>query len=309
MVPFLILLLAGWSCSPSPSTQPAEKEVYLFSFFQKNGEDGLHLASSEDGLTWTALRNNASFMTPAVGNEKLVRDPCIVQGPDGLFHMVWTCGWNENGIGYAHSPDLVNWSEQQFLPLMAHEPEVRNCWAPELYYDAAQQLYMIYWASTIPGRFPTTDSSSESKYNHRMYYTTTRDFKDFTPAAVLYDHGFSVIDATIQHINGQYVMFLKDETRFPEPEKNIRIATSDQLTGPYTPPSEPITGDWVEGPTALHTPAGWILYFDKYRDHHMGAIRSGDLQQWEDITEQLHFPEDTRHGTVFTVKASQVPLP
>ena len=43
-----------------------EPEVYLYSFFQNNGEDGLHLAWSEDGLNWTALNNNESFLTPSV---------------------------------------------------------------------------------------------------------------------------------------------------------------------------------------------------------------------------------------------------
>ena len=46
-------------------------------------------------------------------------------------------------------------------------------------------------------------------------------------------------------------MLLKDDTLTP-PQKNIRIAYSDKLTGPYSEPSEPITGNyWAEGPTLL----------------------------------------------------------
>jgi len=96
----LLFWLAG--CSQQ------EEEVYMFSFFQGNGEDGLHLAYSYDGLTWEALNNNQSFLTPQVGNDKLMRDPCIISGPDGKFHMVWTVSWNEKGIGYASSEDLIN---------------------------------------------------------------------------------------------------------------------------------------------------------------------------------------------------------
>ena len=55
---------------------------------------------------------------------------------------------------------------------------------------------MIFWASTIPGRFPQTAGSSEEKYNHRIYGTTTKDFVTFTPTTLFYDPGFSVIDAT-----------------------------------------------------------------------------------------------------------------
>lgn len=282
----------------------SEPEAYLFSFFTGNGEDGLHLARSKDGLHWTALRNNEPFLTPTAGEDKLMRDPCIIRGKDGKFHMVWTVSWNERGIGYANSDDLINWSEQQYLPVMEHEPEARNCWAPELFYDAGEDLYLIYWATTIPGRFPETDSTGDNGYNHRMYYTTTRDFTDFSPTQLLYDDGFNVIDATIHQIDGSYVMFMKNEIRQPEAEKNIRIATSDKLLGPYSSASEPITDNWAEGPTAVETERGWVVYFDRYTRHEMGAVRSTDLKNWIDISEEIRFPEGTRHGTVFKVKQS-----
>ena len=64
---------------------------YLFSYFNGNG-DGLHLARSTNGLTWTALNNDATLLTPTIGGG-LFRDPCITRGPeDGIFHMVWTTG-------------------------------------------------------------------------------------------------------------------------------------------------------------------------------------------------------------------------
>ena len=88
-------------------------EVFMFSYFRNNGEDGLHLAYSEDGYTWQALKHDSSFLKPTVGNDKLMRDPCIIKGPDGIFHMVWTASWKENGIGYAHFSDLIHWSAQQ----------------------------------------------------------------------------------------------------------------------------------------------------------------------------------------------------
>lgn len=278
-----------------------EPDVYLFSFFRNNGEDGLHLAYSEDGLNWTALNENKSFLTPGAGQDKLMRDPCIIRGGDDRFHMVWTVSWNEQGIGYASSADLKNWSEQQYIPVMNHIPEARNCWAPELFYDQENDRYAIFWATTIPGKYPETDSTGDNGYNHRIYYSVTEDFKTFSEARILYDHGFNVIDATIQKIEGAYVMFLKDETRYPEPEKNIRIATSNTLLGTYTPASPPITGNWVEGPTAIRTGEGWVVYFDRYREHEMGAVLSTDLQHWTDISDRIDFPEGTRHGTVLKI--------
>lgn len=284
----------------------SEAEVYLFSYFTGNGEDGLHLAWSMDGLHWTELREGKSMLMPEAGQDKLMRDPCIIRGGDGRFHMVWTVSWNEQGIGYASSEDLIHWSEQSYIPVMEHEPGAMNCWAPELFYDRDRERYLICWASTIPGRFPETDSSGDQAYNHRIYYTLTSDFREFSKADLLYERGFNVIDATIQEVDGQYLMFLKDETRWPEPEKNIRMASSTGLTGAYSAPTAPITGNWVEGPTAIKTKRGWIVYFDRYREHQMGAISSPDLEHWTDISHELDFPEGCRHGTVLRISRTEL---
>jgi beta-xylosidase len=278
--------------------------LFLFSYFKNNGEDGLHLAWSEDGYTYKALRSDSSFLKPTVSKDKLMRDPCIIRGNDGLFHMVWTVSWNDRGIGYANSRDLINWSPQQFIPVMSHEPTVLNCWAPEIIYDNGR--YMIYWASTIPGRFAAGDSSGDEKYNHRMYYVTTRDFKDFTKAAILYDHGFNVIDATIQRSGNNWYMFLKDETRYP-PQKNLRVATSTRLDGGYSKPSAPVTGDyWAEGPTVIKKGNTWLMYFDKYILHRYGLLESTDLVTWKDISDKLTVPRGLRHGTVFKVSRNEL---
>ncbi len=283
------------------SNSQGKNEMYLFSYFVNNGEDGLHLAYSSDGLKWYALKNNASFLTPEVGEDKLMRDPCIISGPDGKFHMVWTVSWKERGIGYASSSDLIHWSEQKFIPVMEHEPTARNCWAPEIFYDEDSKQYLIFWSTTIPGRFPETETVGDNGYNHRMYYVTTKDFQNFSQTKLFYDKGFNVIDGTLIKERAIYVLFLKDETLSP-PEKNIRVATSSELTGKYSRPSEPITGNyWAEGPTPVKMDDYYIVYFDKYRKGKMGAVRSKDLKKWEDISEQIDFPEGTRHGTVFKV--------
>lgn len=277
-------------------------DVYLFSYFKGNGEDGLHLAYSKTGLTWKSLKNDSSFLTPQIGT-KLMRDPSICQGPDGTFHMVWTTGWNDNGIGLAHSKDLIEWSDQTFIPVMEDEPTAKNCWAPEIFYDASTQTYLIYWATTIPGRFPETENPKDDN-NHRMYYITTKDFESFSKTKLFYDPGFNVIDSFIAYddTSNRYVMFLKNETKVPKAEKNLRVAFSDKAAGPYGPASEPITGNyWAEGPAAIKIKNRWFVYFDKYTEHRYGAVVSKDLEDWKDISDQIVFPEGTRHGTVFKV--------
>src|SRR5262249_15688126 len=113
----------------------AHRTNYLFAYFKNNGEDGLHLAYSHDGLKWNALNEDKPYLTPVGGSQRLMRDPCVIQGPDGVFHMVWTTGWRGQDIGVAHSKDLIRWSDQKPIPVMAHEPTAINCWAPEIFYD------------------------------------------------------------------------------------------------------------------------------------------------------------------------------
>ena len=276
---------------------------YLFSYFKDNGQDGLHLAYSYDGLKWTSLKNDQSFLEPKIGS-KLMRDPCICIGPDGMFHMVWTTGWHDKGIGIAHSKDLIHWSEQTWLEVMSHEPDGNNCWAPEIYYDAPTKQYLIFWSTTIPGRFPETDPKSGNKTsNHRVYCITTEDFETYTDPRLFYNDGFNVIDATIVKDGDTYVMFIKDETEEPVAKKNIRIATSDKAEGPYGPASEPFSPDWVEGPTAIKIDDYWYVYYDAYTRHRYEGARSKDLKTWEPTTEMLEFPKGivVRHGTVFSV--------
>ena len=273
---------------------------YLFSYFKGNGEDGLHLAYSYDGLNWTPMNDDRSFLTPKLGKQKLMRDPCIIQGPDSVFHLVWTTGWWENGIGIAHSKDLITWSDQKWLPVMAHEPSAKNCWAPEIFYDDEHEEYLIFWSTTLPGRFPETETSGDRGLNHRIYCTTTKDFVKFSATRLFYDPGFNAIDATLVKNGDQHLLFLKDETRHP-PKKHLRLARSNHARGPYGPASKPISPDWVEGPTAVKIGEHWMVYFDEYTRHRYGTIRSTDLKTWEPVTEALSFPDGARHGTILTV--------
>lgn len=283
-----------------------DKEVYLFSYFKGNG-DGLHLAYSEDGLTWEALFNDSIVLTPEIGNDKLMRDPSIVQDEAGTFHMVWTTGWWDQGIGYASSPDLIHWSVQQNIPVMEEFEGARNTWAPELFYDKKDKTFYIFWASTVPGAFPELPTSeSEKGLNHRQYYVTTKDFKTFSETKLFFEPGFSVIDGAILEKDGIYYLFVKNENSAPA-EKNIRVTSR---TAPYDFPtevSEPITGDyWAEGPAPLQVGDQVYVYFDKYRQREYGAVRSRDMQHWEDVSDSIAFPSGTRHGTAFTVSKSML---
>ncbi len=315
MKAFRLLLSAAFfgtlcqaGAAPAKSTSEVPDKCYLFSYFLGNGEDGLHLAWSADGLKWEALKGGKSFLTPNVGDSKLMRDPCVTQGPDGTFHMVWTDSWHSDTIGYASSKDLIHWSEQKDIHVLSGESNVKNCWAPEIIYDASQKRFMIYWATTIPGRFPETEFGGKNDNNHRIYATTTTDFETFSKAIVFFDPGFNCIDSTILPLNGKAYMFFKDESKMPKPMKNLRLATAANIAGPYEVEKQPINppGAWVEGPTALQVGDETYLYFDAYTKHHYEAMVSSDLKNWKDVTSKLSMPRGIRHGTAFAVSGAIV---
>lgn len=300
---YIIILLQIFLLAACSGNQ---KNAYIFSYFTGNGEDGLHLAYSTDGLVWNTINNGDPLLKPELSKDRLMRDPCIIRGGDGLFHMVWTVSWHEKGIGYASSSDLINWSEQKMIPVFDGVDGVKNCWAPEIIYDSKNGEYMIYWASTIEGRFTETAEGKENNLSHRMYAVTTKDFQTFSETFLLYDYGFNVIDASINYLDGKYVMLLKDETLTP-PQKNIRISYSDKLTGPYSEPSESITGNyWAEGPTLLDLGSKYYVYFDKYTEGCFGVIESSNLKNWNEISDKLKMPEGIRHGSVLKITEKEL---
>lgn len=299
-----VLCLAGASrlalASDEKQNTDLQDEVYLFTSFRGNGERGLRFAYSFDGLRWANVPG--SFLKPLVGKGKLMRDPSLLRGPDGVFHLVWTTAWKSDlGFGHSSSTDLVHWSPQQFVPVMEHEPETVNVWAPELFYDSYQKHYVICWASTIPGRFPDHEEPHDN--NQRMYYTTTVDFESFTPTKLFLDPDFSVIDATIVERDDDYVLVLKDNTR---PERNLRVAFGESPLGPWKDISPAFTRDFTEGPTVLKIDDHWLIYYDAYQDGTYGAVSTKDFQNFKNLDDQVSFPEGHKHGTVLKVTRKEL---
>lgn len=279
---------------------------YLFAYFTDKNENrnGMHLAWSADGYTWTPIGPEHSFLKCDYGTwyaDKRMRDPFVMKGPDGLWHCIWTLNWDGNAIGYAHSEDLVHWSRQSY-PKVMEGYEVRNCWAPEMIYDDENRQYVIFWASTIKENGVWKTEPGE-KYDHRMYYTTTKDFKTFSPAKIFFDPGHNVIDVTIQKKDGKYYMLYKDERIWPKAKKELSVAVSDHATGPYLPTGDkPFATDWVEGPAVCPLSDGsYVVYMDAYTRHRYEAKRTRDFRTWEDVTDRISIPKDAKHGSIITV--------
>ena len=269
------------------------KDIYVSTSFHEPANEGLRFIYSYDGITWDSIQG--TFLRPMVGVQKVMRDPSIVKGPDGTFHLVWTSSWRgDRGFGYSSSKDLIHWTSQRFIETGMDTTTV-NTWAPELFYDDVKRQYLIIWASCVPGRFP--DGVEDHKNNHRLYYMTTKDFHTFSKTQLFYEPGFSAIDATlVKRGNNDYVMVVKDNTR---PMRNIKVAFAKSPYGPWSAASEPFTEQFTEGPSTAKVGDWYYIYYDSYSHKIYGAHRTKDFKTFQDQTGSVKFPVGHKHGTVF----------
>ena len=279
----------------------AAKEYYVFTSFHEPANEGLRYLYSEDGVHWDSIPG--AWLKPTLGQHKLMRDPSMTRAKDGTYHLVWTTSWKGDlGFGHASSKDLIHWSEQQMIPVMADEPTTVNVWAPEIFYDDEKDQFMVVWASCIPGRFER--GIEDEKNNHRLYYITTKDFKTVSKAKLFYDPGFSCIDAVlVKRAPKDYVMVVKDNTR---PERNLKIAFAQSAEGPYSAASEPFTESFVEGPAVVQLGDEYLIYFDVYQKKIYGAMRTRDFINFTDETQKVSLPQGHKHGTIFRAPESVV---
>ena len=262
--------------------------------------EALHLAYSHDGLHWTPLNGNQPVLLSTSQTDR-IRDPFVRRGLDGYFHLLATGGAARTDIYYAKSSDLIHWDEHRSLSVMGSSEGARNVWAPEFLVDQDRDDYFVYWSSSH-GRSGWDDS--------RIWYCRTGDFQTFTAPQVLFDPGFTVIDATIVPFEGIFYMFFKDE-RFGHQHgerRFIQVATSAHLEGPYTIATEPVTPSITEGPALMQAEDGtWYLFFDRCMENAYAVAVGYDLLHWQ-VVADAHFPPNARHGSVLSVTEDELSM-
>jgi len=283
---------------PDPNQLP--EKIFLFSYFTSYGDDGLHLAWSRDGYSWEPLNRGRSFLPPGITSSNMIRDPCIVQGSDGVFRVVWTGNWVGDSIGYSASKDLIHWTTPRAIPVMAGQTNTHNCWAPEIYWDAQRTNYLIIWASAVAGQFPETEAQNAPNDNQRLYFTTTRDFQTFTPTHLFLDPGLSLIDPVIVPAGDRHYLIFKDETSHPTAQ-NLRVARGTGLYGPYQLLGGAFSPDFAEGPVAFFDGHDYLCLYHLFTSDTWGAMRTSDFAHWTDVSERLNMPLNAHSGTIIQI--------
>ena len=293
----------GFSTETRVGAQKFVETGWLFVSFKDPGKGGIWFATSNDAKTWTPLNGDKPWLKPdtLVGG---MRDPFITRGPEGDFHLVYTCG--KRRIGYSHSNDLVHWSAQRALPVDPSNENVQNTWAPELYFDKKAGEWIIFWSSTINGLFPETNGQVENGRNHRIFYMKTKDFMQFSEPALLFDPGFPVIDATMLQVKDSLIMIYKDERRWPL-HKQLRVASATSYKGPWHVSADTITAPWTEGPSIINAGNEYLLYYDAYKNgQHMGVVSTKDFINWKDITKTSSFPPKYTPGSFIKISDAEL---
>ncbi|MET8979960.1 glycoside hydrolase family 43 protein [Streptomyces sp. NPDC004539] len=278
--------------------------MYVVSYFT-DADEALHLAYSLDGEEFTAVDGGRPVLRGTVGTGRL-RDPFIGAGPDGLFHLLATDGWTSPYIVHATSADLVHWSEQRLIPVMAEVDGAQNAWAPEFFLDRASGRYHLVWSSVVaPGTSAEGQDYEHVSQDHRIWHCTTEDFRTFSAPALFFDPGHSVIDATVREADGGgFLMAYKDErgdNDLTTAHKDIHLTTFDVPGGPFAPSLGPVSPSVVEGPSLFRRDGDWIMIFDHFLEGRYGAARSTDGTEWEPVS--LGLPPGMRHASVLETPA------
>ncbi len=222
--------------------------TFLMSAFNATSENALSIFSSYDGATFTSTASET--YKPEQG---LLRDPSIMQMPDGTYYVTYTTGWMGGTFGVAKSRDLRHWDHIADIEIGL--AGVTNVWAPEWFRDTDGSVSIVVSLSMAGTKGPFAA--------YALKATDVAAGKFAAPVAMAgLDNNH--IDTFPVKSGDTYYAFTKNETT-----KTIELATAKALTGPWTIDKTGDWagwGDWIEGPAVVRLPNnGWRIYFDDYR--------------------------------------------
>lgn len=292
---------------------PGEGGGYLFAHMTMSNYGRLYYAVSRDAVTWTELNDAKQVNTDYYGH------PDICKGGDGKWYMLAVSTKADHHLILWYTDNLITWQHrdmpEEALSLTGKTYDGKTFvnsnffGAPKLFYDEASGQFMVTWHAGVEGL--TGDASWESRHT---FYSLTKDFKSFTEAKLLFnftgaDANIATIDVIIRKQGSTYYAILKDE-RWPEHAqygKTIRIAKSQNLTGPYSNPGSNITetNEWHEAPIVFPSPDGknMYLYSEAYatteHPYHLYSASSLDDTSWTKTPNTP--PSGSRHGCIIKV--------
>lgn len=293
---------------------------YLFVHFrEKRSPDGeqVYFGLSRDGFRWEAVNGGQPVLWAYCGDHG-VRDMTITRGPAGGFdifatdlslaygmrgkyHNSWEAVRTEGSrcLAHWHSEDLVNWSDEELLPL--GDGRFTSLWAPDVLKDGDD--YLLHWTSPDPDR---------PGHPQVIFASRSRDLRTWGEPFVLFrrEEG-DTIDSACYREGDRWYLFVKSAKN----PSRVQLFRSACPTGPWermevfdrAMVAAGADGHY-EAPTALRLPDGrWVLYLDWFgaKGSEQGyrpflADRLADpcfVRADGDFT----FPYRFKHGTVLEI--------
>ncbi len=272
------------------------KVAYLAAYMKGTDEKHLYYALAEKDFLFEEINNNKPILSASF-DDKLVRDPMVFKDEKGIYHMVATVSWKNRPFTIWDSKDLVNWKNERIVDVAPENSS--KTWAPEITYDSKNKNYFVYWTAEVNKNWSTA----------AIYYSVTKDFKNFSKPQILYKDSVGILDANIIKVGEIYNLLYRKNN-------SIWVVTSTNATGPYTNPYQ-LAPDNVEGPYAfpLRDKEGYGLIWDYYGGSAgFGLLTSPDFKNWTNVTnkkkpyynDKVKFPASIRHGNIISITQKEL---
>jgi hypothetical protein len=306
----------------APAATPpaaAEQTAYLLVYFKDETHD-IYFATSPDGFTFTDVNGGQPiFLGRVLAEQKGVRDPHLMRGPDGAFYSAmtdlhifakpaglrdteWerpgeTHGWGNNrNLIFMKSWDLLNWTHHR-VPVAKLFPEVGDLgvvWAPQTIWDDKANKPMVYYTTRV---LKTQD--------HLVYAYADNDFTTLTAAPQkLFTYpiaGKNAIDGDITKIGDRFHMFYVAHDQ----PGHLRQAISDRINGGYVFNPQKIDPETVatEAPNLWrrHGTNTWVLMYDVFGAqprNNMGFSETTDFVNFKNLG-RFNEPDSAMKATNF----------
>ncbi|KAJ4320020.1 hypothetical protein N0V94_003585 [Neodidymelliopsis sp. IMI 364377] len=322
--------------SPLNVRQFDDKVGYLFVNFPVNDEQVyMHFSDGKNALSYQQLSYDGTLATAKilesnVGTEG-VRDHFIVNAQDNSKYWLHATDLKVNALGgdfinatrYGsrsmviwESTDLATWSGPRLSAPLANA-SAGNVWAPESYWDASRNEYIVIFSS----RFwdPADSDRTGPSPPNQLMYVTTKDFEIFSEAQVYFNPGYPVIDCSLLHApeQGEDVWY-----RWVKSEVDYRIwqqRSSSGVLGTWTNVGNAPEGTRITFASQYSNNEGQMAFRDNEDPEliHLWIDQSStdtyipaqartldDMNAWV-LSNTSNFTTNTKHGWVFPLNKQQ----
>lgn len=291
--------------SPVKTAVPAEMDMkgYLFVYF-KDEDHSVHFATSTDGYTFTDLNGDQPVLNGKdISEQKGVRDPHIMRGPDNAFYMSMTdlhifaqreglrstewerpgpqYGWGNNrALILMKSYDLIHWTHAlvHVGDLFPEFKDLGAAWAPQTIFDPEKNKLMVYFTTRMKGghnymvyAYPNAAYTSLETVPQRLFTYPVADK--------------STIDGDITKVGDKYHLYYVAHDQ----PGGLRHAVSDRINGGYQFDPAKVDPETV----ACEAPMMWrrigtqsyVLMYDVFgaKPNNMGFSETTDFVNYKNL--------------------------